>query len=124
MYKLVVFDLDGTLLDTLDDLTASTNAALRLHGFPSRTKDEVRSFIGDGIVKLLERSVGQADYPNITQMVGDFRAYYATHNKDATRPYAGIVDLLQTLKEKGFIFLPNWEFVVIFASTKGKIVCI
>lgn len=101
MYKLVVFDLDGTLLDTLDDLTASTNAALLTHGFPIRTKEEVRSFIGDGIVKLLERSVGIENYPRIQEMVLDFRAYYGEHCKDATRPYAGVLSLLQTLREKG-----------------------
>ena len=101
MYKLVVFDLDGTLLDTLDDLTASTNSALKTHGFPSRTKEEVRSFIGDGIVKLLERSVGIENYPRIQEMVTDFRAYYKVHCKDETRPYAGVSALLQTLKDTG-----------------------
>ena len=101
MYKLVVFDLDGTLLDTLDDLTASTNAALRLHGFPTRNREEVRSFIGDGIVKLLERSVGIENYPRITEMVADFRAYYGVHCKDETKPYAGVMDVLQALRQRG-----------------------
>ncbi|MBE5744856.1 MAG: HAD family hydrolase [Clostridiales bacterium] len=101
MYKLVVFDLDGTLLDTLDDLTASTNAALRLHGFPTRNREEVRSFIGDGIVKLLERSVGIENYPRITEMVADFRAYYGAHCKDETKPYTGVMDVLQALRQRG-----------------------
>ncbi len=103
MYKLVVFDLDGTLLDTLDDLTAATNAALRAHGFATRTKTEVRSFIGDGIVKLMERAVGIENYPDIPQMVGDFRAYYAVHCKDETRPYEGVIPLLTTLKKSGYL---------------------
>ncbi|MBQ7923787.1 MAG: HAD family hydrolase [Clostridia bacterium] len=103
MYKLIVFDLDGTLLDTLDDLTASTNAALLTYGFSTRTREEVRSFIGDGIVKLMERSVGIESYPRLTEMIGDFRAYYAEHCKDATRPYAGVENLLQTLKAKGLL---------------------
>ncbi len=103
MYKLVVFDLDGTLLDTLDDLTASTNAALTAHGFPTRTREEVRSFIGDGIVKLLERSVGIENYPRIEEMIKNFRAYYKEHCKDETRPYEGIIPLLHSLKEKGII---------------------
>lgn len=101
MYKLVVFDLDGTLLDTLDDLTASTNAALTMHGFPTRTREEVRSFIGDGIVKLLERSVGVENYPRMEEMIKNFRAYYKEHCKDATCPYAGIMTLLPALREKG-----------------------
>ncbi len=102
MYKLIVFDLDGTLLNTLDDLTASTNAALMKHGFLSRTREEVRSFIGDGIVKLMERAVG-VEYPHISEMVADFRAYYAVHCKDETQPYTGILPLLRALREKGYL---------------------
>ena len=101
MYKLIVFDLDGTLLDTLDDLTASTNAALVKHGFPTRTREEVRSFIGDGIVKLMERSIPVQNYPRLTETIADFRAYYGEHCKDETKPYAGITELLQTLKARG-----------------------
>ncbi len=103
VYKLVVFDLDGTLLDTLDDLTAATNAALQARGFVTRTKTEVRSFIGDGIVKLMERAVGIENYPHITQMVSDFRTYYALHCEDETKPYEGLVALLQTLRQKGVL---------------------
>ncbi len=103
MYKLVVFDLDGTLLDTLDDLTSATNAALTKRGFPTRTKAEVRSFIGNGIVKLMERAVGIDGYPFIAQMVSDFRAYYALHCKDETQPYAGVIELLKTLRERGVL---------------------
>lgn len=103
MYKLVVFDLDGTLLDTLDDLTSSTNAALTAHGFPTRTRAEVKSFIGDGIVKLLQRSVGIENYPKMDELIAIFRAYYKEHCKDETRPYAGIMPLLYSLKEKGLL---------------------
>ena len=59
MYKTIVFDLDGTLLDTLDDLTAAVNFALAEFHFPLRTREEVRGFVGNGIVKLMERAVGQ-----------------------------------------------------------------
>ncbi len=102
MYKLVVFDLDGTLLDTLDDLTSATNAALKKHGYSTRTKAEVRSFIGDGIVKLMERAVGK-EGADIPQMIVDFRAHYAVHCKDETRPYAGVKDLLKRLRERGVL---------------------
>ncbi|MBE7084449.1 MAG: HAD family hydrolase [Clostridiales bacterium] len=101
MYKLAVFDLDGTLLDTLDDLTASANFALHAYGYPTRTKAEIRSFIGDGIVKLMERSAGITDRKIVDELVASFRAYYAVHCKDETRPYAGIIALLQMLRKSG-----------------------
>ena len=59
MYKTIIFDLDGTLLDTLDDLTNATNAALQKFGLKPRTRDEIRSFVGNGIAKLIERAVGE-----------------------------------------------------------------
>ena len=101
MYKLAIFDLDGTLLDTLGDLHASVNFALREFGFPERTIDEVRRFIGNGVVKLMERSTPD-DTDEITQKkcLDVFRAHYLEHMSDTTAPYANVVDLLTRLRDK------------------------
>ncbi len=100
MYKAFVFDLDGTLLDTLDDLTNAVNYALQEVGLPSRTKDEVRSFVGDGIARLIERAVGEHT-EKAPMALALFKEYYALHCAEKTKPYEGILPLLQTLKEKG-----------------------
>ena len=101
--KAVIWDLDGTLLNTLDDLAASTNAALAQNGLPARTTDEVRCFVGSGVRKLIERAVGEMGekHPLFEKTLNDFVAHYAQHSKDCTRPYAGIMDVLDTLSEKG-----------------------
>ena len=100
MYEMIVFDLDGTLLDTLDDLWMAVNAALQKFSLPLRTKDEVRSFIGNGVLKLMQRAVGveRADFEEIFT---EFKQYYGMHCADNTQPYAGIMPLLNTLKERG-----------------------
>lgn len=100
MYELIVFDLDGTLLDTLDDLHAAVNAALAEFALPLRTKDEVRSFVGNGISLLMERAVGKAR-SDFADVLTAFKEYYAAHCAERTRPYDGILDLLSALKEKG-----------------------
>ena len=100
-YKTVVFDLDGTLLNTLDDLTDATNAALTRVGLPSRTRDEVRAFVGNGIAKLIERAVGETGKLYQAEALAEFKRYYAVHCADKTAPYEGILSLLQTLQEKG-----------------------
>ena len=100
MYKLIVFDLDGTLLDTLDDLTAAVNAALKGAGLPLRTREEVRTFIGNGIVKLMERAVG-APRTDFDKMMQAFREYYALHCQDKTRIYDGVEEMLSALKKTG-----------------------
>lgn len=100
MYKAVVFDLDGTLLDTLDDLTDSANYALEKHGLPKRTREEICSFVGNGIVSLIGRCTGE-DNPKREAVLTDFRAYYKTHSKDKTKPYADILPLLRKLKKSG-----------------------
>jgi len=101
-YKAAIFDLDGTILDTLEDLKNSTNEALRLSGYPERTTDEVRRFVGNGIRNLMERAV-PAGTPagRIDRVHADFTAHYTLHCADSTRPYPGIPELLRTLREDG-----------------------
>ncbi len=102
MYKTVIFDLDGTLLDTLDDLMNAVNFALREFSFPERTREEIRSFIGNGVVKLMERSTPDSTDP-VTQekCLAVFRKYYLEHMADNTAPYKGIIPLLEKLKSEG-----------------------
>ncbi len=100
--RAVVWDLDGTLLNTLDDLAASVNHALAVHGMPRRTRDEVRRFVGNGVANLVARSVPEGTPADKTAMVLDtFRAHYAQHNMDNTAPYPGIPEGLAALKAMG-----------------------
>ena len=101
MYETIIFDLDGTLLDTLDDLTDATNAALERFGLKSRTRDEVRAFVGNGIAKLIERAVGQEGMDKHAEVLAEFKRYYAAHCADKTAPYEGILSLLQALQAQG-----------------------
>ncbi len=98
MYETVVFDLDGTLLDTLDDLHASVNFALESYGLKTRTKDEVRAFIGNGVKKLIQRA---SDREDVDGLLSVFKAHYAEHCKDKTKPYDGVMETLASLQEKG-----------------------
>lgn len=98
----VIWDLDGTLLDTLGDLTGSVNAALQAHEMPCRTADEVKSFVGNGVAKLVERSVPAGTPPAQTeQVLATFREQYAAHWLDTTAPYPGIEEGLQMLAARG-----------------------
>lgn len=93
-----IFDLDGTLLDTLDDLTASVNAALSGFGLPLHKKDDIRSFVGDGIGKLIERALpngkGSPAYRGVFEL---FKEHYALHCADQTKPYDGVIPMLREL---------------------------
>lgn len=101
-YKTVIFDMDGTVLNTLDDLAASTNFALENNFLPSRTTDEVRSFVGNGIRKLIERAVPQGtETEKIDSVFADFKSHYADHCAEKTAPYDGICDLISALKKNG-----------------------
>ena len=100
--KAVIWDLDGTLLDTLCDLAASTNAALAMNGMPERTIDEVRMFVGNGIRKLMERAVpGGAENLQFDKTLQDFVAHYGEHSRDHTKPYDGVPEMLDALSAKG-----------------------
>lgn len=101
-YSTAIFDLDGTLLDSLEDLHLSTNVALAEHGLPARSLEEVRRFVGNGIRKLVERAVpagtGAAEQEAVYE---DFCAHYAAHCEDNTGPYPGILELLARLRAAG-----------------------
>ena len=102
MYQLAIFDMDGTILNTLEDLKNSINHALRVNGFPEHTLDEVRSFVGNGTAKLVERSVPvHTDAEKQKQVLASFDEYYAVHCAEATKPYEGIRELLLSLREHG-----------------------
>lgn len=97
-----IFDLDGTLLDTLGDLAASTNYALRQFGFPEHTIDDIRRFVGNGVRRLMERAVPAGVGPTqFEEVLATFRQHYMNHALDTTRPYAGIPETLHQLKHQG-----------------------
>lgn len=101
-YQTYIFDLDGTLLDTLRDLAASTNYALRTHGMPERTVEEVRMFVGNGVKKLMERAIPSGlENPQFEETFSTFRSHYLLHSLDTTAPYPGIVQLLGKLRRQG-----------------------
>ena len=99
--KTVIFDLDGTLLDTIGDLAAAVNFGLRSHGYPERTVDEVRRFVGNGVRNLILRSLNGVETDDFNEVFADFKKYYSEHNAVLTVPYPGITELLRVLKEKG-----------------------
>ena len=100
--KAVIFDLDGTLLNTLDDLADSTNYALSRFGYPTRTIDEVRQFVGNGVAKLIERAIPEGkNNPNFEKCLAIFKENYAQNMYNKTAPYNGIIEMLSNLKSKG-----------------------
>lgn len=100
-FDTAVFDMDGTVLDTLDDLTDSTYFALREMGFSLRSKDEVRSFVGNGIRLLIERAVPEnTPIEEVDKCFEIFKAHYNAHSLDKTKPYDDIVDVLKELKRR------------------------
>ena len=98
----IIFDLDGTLLNTLDDLTNSVNAAMKTCGLPLRTREEVRQFVGNGVRKLIERAVPDGlQNPKFTKAYMAFRTHYAHHCEEQTAPYDRIIQLLGKLRISG-----------------------
>lgn len=103
MYQNIIFDLDGTLLNTLEDLKDSVNYVLELNGYPVRTLEEIRCFVGNGIGKLIQRALPEeVDSTVVEKVLSDFRKHYQTNCMNKTRPYDGVMELLEQLKEKGY----------------------
>ena len=137
--RLVIFDLDGTLLDTIADLATATNFALRAYGHPEHDIEKYRYFVGNGIRKLVERALPEEarSASHVDDVLGYFRQYYMRHCEDLTAPYKGIVELLQKLQEMGVMcavasnkfqvgteslvkrFFSNINFVAVFGQREG-----
>lgn len=99
----VVFDLDGTLLNTLEDLKNSVNYALSQFGYPEHTLEEVRTYVGNGMVLLMQRALpGGKDDPNFEEAFALFKKHYSIHCNDITKPYDGIMELIGELKKRNF----------------------
>lgn len=102
-FTTVVFDCDGTLLDSLTDLKNAMNHVLAAHGYPERTHAEIRRFVGNGLGKLVERSAPTSlTDAERAVLLDELKAYYAKHWQDATAPYDGIYDLLKALEASGY----------------------
>lgn len=103
MYQNVIFDLDGTLLNTIDDLADASNYVCRLHGWPTHTVEEYKRFVGNGMAKLAERFAPE-DWrtpEKVEQLLGEFMPYYDQHKQDKTAPYVGMPQALERLKAAG-----------------------
>lgn len=102
-YDLIVFDMDGTILDTLEDLTDSMNHVLLQYGYPERSIDEIRSFVGNGLYNLVRLAIptGKSE-EHIQEVLSSMKAYYGEHSNIKTRPYDGILDLIRALRDKGY----------------------
>ena len=103
--QLVIFDLDGTLLDTIDDLKEAVNHAMSLRGFPTFTRDEVMAMVGHGARNLMRKALpdGHKDDEMVDAAYNDFKAYYITHIDVHTKPFSGIQDLLTQLHHEGLM---------------------
>lgn len=103
MKKLVIFDLDGTLLNTIADLAQSTNHALQTLGYPTHEESAYNLMVGNGINKLFERALpeGERTEENVLRIRREFIPYYDAHNADKSRPYPGIPELLSQMQEQG-----------------------
>ena len=103
-YRLALFDMDGTILDTLEDLTDATNVTMEKYGYPTHDIDAVRGFVGNGLRKLIERAVpADTDAAKIDAMLADFKVYYADHCADKTHPYDGVREMIARLRDKGIL---------------------
>lgn len=100
-YDTVIYDLDGTLLNTLDDLAGAVNHAMGALGFPTHSVEEVRRMVGDGMDVLIRRALPRDAQDSAAQALALFKAHYAAHAQDATRPYEGVLSLLDQLGQAG-----------------------
>lgn len=101
--RTVLFDLDGTLLRTVEDLAAAVNHALALHGYPTHPVEKIQRMVGNGVGLLVARALPQGfDAPDYDAVLADFREHYSAHCRDATRPYDGVPELLRALREQGW----------------------
>ena len=139
MKKLVIFDLDGTLLNTIADLANSTNYALKVLGYPIHESDKYNFMVGNGINKLFERALpdGEKTEENVLRVRQEFVPYYDQHNADKSRPYPGVTELLETLQTAGMQlavasnkyqaatekliahYFPNIKFTAVFGQREG-----
>ena len=139
MKQLVIFDLDGTLLNTTYDIAAATNHALALYGYPTHTPERIKSFVGNGINKLFERALpeGHKDEAEVLRIRAAFIPYYNEHGADFTMPFPGMVELLYTLQRLGVklavasnkyqqatemlisTFFPEIDFCAVFGQRDG-----
>lgn len=105
MKKLIIFDLDGTLINSIKDLGIATNHALEKNGYAPRDLNEYPMLVGNGVKKLIERALPEnaRNEKNVETLLSDFKTYYNQHNIDYTRPYEGIPDLLRTLSNRGIL---------------------
>ncbi len=100
-YDAVIFDMDGTLLNTLDDIGDSVNYIMDKYGFPKRTMDEIKDFVGNGVIRLLELSVPEGqENPRFEDCLREYKEHYRQNMLNKTAPYAGILDLLRALHQK------------------------
>ena len=99
--RYVVFDLDGTLLNTLDDLFLSVNKILSDHGYKTRSKNEVRSYLGNGVRALLDLALPEEERFRTDELLPEFKAYYDLHKEDNTAPYAGVKEAVAEIKKAG-----------------------
>ena len=139
MKKLVIFDLDGTLLNTIADLANSTNYALKVLGYPIHEPDKYNFMVGNGINKIFERALpdGEKTEENVLRVRQEFVPYYDQHNADKSRPYPGVTELLETLQTAGMQlavasnkyqaatekliahYFPNIKFTAVFGQREG-----
>ena len=139
MKKLVIFDLDGTLLNTIADLANSTNYALKVLGYPIHEPDKYNFMVGNGINKLFERALpdGEKTEENVLRVRQEFVPYYDQHNADKSRPYPGDTALMETLQAAGMQlavasnkyqaatekliahYFPNIKFTAVFGQREG-----
>ncbi len=103
MYKAILFDLDGTILNTLDDLFYSTNYALTYHNLPLRSYEEIRCFVGNGVRVLIEKAVGESNLHLVDDVITTFKGHYKDHSLDHIHEYKGICELLTKLKEMNIL---------------------